>query len=56
MPTAVLGVRGEQNLYLTEDDPYLLAVERGWNERIVEAFNALPHFQWQGLPDRPRFE
>jgi putative proteasome-type protease len=43
-------------LHLMEDDPYLLAVKRSWNENIVQAFHALPHFQWQGLPQRPRFE
>jgi hypothetical protein len=31
-------------------------VKRSWNENIVQAFHALPHFQWQGLPQRPRFE
>jgi putative proteasome-type protease len=49
-------LRLDRYLHLAEDDPYLLAVKRSWNERIVEAFNALPHFQWQGLPDRPRFD
>lgn len=43
-------------LRLGEDDPYLLAVKRAWNENIVQAFLALPHFQWQGLPERPRFD
>jgi len=43
-------------LRLGEDDPYLLAVKRAWNENIVHAFHALPHFQWQGLPERPRFD
>lgn len=43
-------------LNLAEDDPYLLDVKRSWNEKITEAFNALPHFEWATLPDRPRFE
>lgn len=42
-------------LHPMEDDPYLLAVKRSWNENIVQALHALPHFQWHGLPERPRF-
>lgn len=40
-------------LRLNDDDPYLLDVKRSWNARIVEAFNALPHFKWGGLPHGP---
>lgn len=49
-------LRLEHYLNLGEDDPYLLEVKRAWNMRITEAFHALPHFQWSGLPQRPRFE
>jgi putative proteasome-type protease len=49
-------LRLEHYLRLTEDDPYLLAVKRSWNENITQAFEALPHFEWHELPDRPRFD
>ena len=41
---------------MAEDDDYLLEIKRAWNESIVQAFRALPHFDWSALPDRPRFE
>lgn len=40
---------------LGEDDPYLLEVKRLWNERLTEAFNALPRIQWGTPPQKPRF-
>lgn len=43
-------------LRLTEDDPYLLEIKRRWNENLMRAFEALPHFTWNDLPDRPRFD
>ena len=46
----------ENYLMLEEDDAYLLEIKRAWNESIVQAFRALPHFEWSALPDRPRFE
>ena len=48
-------LRLEHYLNLQEDDPYLLEVKRSWNQNITAAFNALPHFDWGQLPDRPRF-
>lgn len=49
-------LRLDRYLLLHEDDPYLAEVKRSWNENIVRAFRALPHFEWSGLPERPRFE
>jgi len=49
-------LRLDRYLMLREDDDYLLEVKRSWNENIVKAFRALPHFQWDDLPERPRFE
>ena len=46
----------DKYLNLDEDDEYLLDVKRSWNQKITEAFNALPHFEWGSLPQRPRFE
>ena len=43
-------------LRLAEDDAYLQELKRSWNENITRAFEALPHFEWCALPDRPRFE
>jgi len=48
-------LRLDRYLNLLEDDPYLLDVKRSWNQNITSAFNALPHFAWGTLPDRPRF-
>ncbi len=48
-------LRLDRYLNLQEDDPYLLEVKRAWNQNITSAFNALPHFHWGTLPDRPRF-
>lgn len=49
-------LRLERYLRLAEDDPYLLEIKRSWNENITRAFDALPHFDWSELPDRPRFD
>ena len=49
-------LRLERYLNLGEDDAYLIEVKRSWNRNIVEAFRALPHFDWGQLPDRPRFD
>jgi putative proteasome-type protease len=46
-------LRLDHYLRLDEDDDYLLEVKRSWNELLVEAFNALPHFQWHDLPAGP---
>ncbi len=39
---------------LEEDDPYLLEIKRVWNEKITEAFQALPPVAWDHAPPRPR--
>ena len=44
----------DRYLMLREDDAYLLEVKRSWNENIVKAFRALPHFRWGDLPNGPR--
>jgi len=49
-------LRLERYRMLREDDPYLLDIKKSWNENIVKAFQALPDFDWQSLPERPRFE
>jgi putative proteasome-type protease len=49
-------LRLDKYLNLTEDDPYLLEVKRAWNQNITAAFDALPRFEWDALPQRPRFE
>lgn len=49
-------LRLDRYLVLADDDPYLAEVKRSWNENIVRAFKALPHFEWGELPDRSRFE
>lgn len=33
-------------LCLHEDDPYLLALKKSWNEKLTRAFAELPRFEW----------
>ncbi len=40
---------------LDEDDPYLLEVKRLWNQRLTEAFDAVPAITWGQTPSRSRF-
>ena len=49
-------LRLENYRRLTETDPYLLEIKRSWNENLTRAFEALPHFSWTSLPERPRFD
>jgi putative proteasome-type protease len=46
----------DQYLCLEADDPYLLEIRRQWGEKIGRAFSELPHFSWNGLPAKKRFE
>ena len=36
----------QQYALLTEDDSYLLELRRSWNERLLQAFQALPSMDW----------
>lgn len=46
----------DRYLCLEADDPYLLEIRRQWGEKIGRAFRELPHFTWDGLPPKKRFE
>ena len=46
----------DQYLCLEADDPYLLEIRRQWGEKIGSAFREMPHFSWNSLPDKKRFE
>lgn len=46
----------DRYLCLEADDPYLLEIRRQWGEKIGRAFRELPHFSWNGLPDKKRFD
>lgn len=48
--------RLDRYLCLEADDPYLLEIRRQWGEKIGRAFSELPHFSWNDLPDKKRFE
>ena len=46
----------DRYLCLEADDPYLLEIRRQWGEKIGRAFAELPHFSWNSLPGKRRFE
>ena len=45
-------LRLDHYLCLREDDPYLLALKKSWNERILEAFRGLPNFEWESAGEK----
>ena len=42
-------------LSLDSDDPYLMEIRRQWNQKLMQAFTELPHFNWTTVPNKPRF-